>query len=266
MSLLTNWFPARTPHSLPHPLTECKREMMDFVIMALYVFAAVSTCATILIALRLFKSHAVVSTKVMTEEEQLRVTCTPMYAISLFDTEELALLPCGASLRRLHDGFALSVLRDRGPFAPYGNTLRDGDSVLFCPRKCANALGCPLLEKYFKTAGAEELESFAQGLAREFKAVDGDGDLPHVGDDYGHGNPCKTVPIRLKGACISHRDGDFHFVISPMAKVVHEGNQGGCGSEHAGDHGDSIAPSGKESDDNIFHAGNAITPTEATQA
>lgn len=254
---------------LPQPRREGKREMTIS-----YIILIASATATIGFVVWLVwlsgRNRDTGSVGTVTDEEtrayDLRLRTSCLYAIPLFDTEELALLPCGASLRRLHDGFALSVLRDQCPFAIYGNALRDGDTLLFCPRECANALGCPLLEKYVKTVGTEELESFAQGLVREFKAVDGNGDLPHVGDYNGQGNPCKAAPIRLKGACICHRNGDFHFVVAPMAKVVHEGDQGGCGSDHAGDHGNGIAPGGKESNDNIFHGGNATTPTEAMQA
>ena len=74
-----------------------------------------------------------------------------------------------------------------------------------------------------------------------------------------HHHPVMNYGVLVQGELtIIGQDG--------KTKVVHEGDQGGCGSDHAGDHGNGIAPGGKESNDNIFHGGNATTPTEAMQA
>ena len=60
--------------------------------------------------------------------------------------------------------------------------------------------------------------------------------------------------------------GKANFIVPPMAKIVDERCQGGCGGDDAAHDGQGVSPLGKELDGNRFHGDNAITPTEAMQA
>ena len=156
-----------------------------------------------------------------------RKLLSSIYAVDVAGTEPLAILPCGARLCLIGGESTFAVALRLSPLAAQGHVLRDGDAALFCPHGCISFVRCPLVEKYIGIASVVELEAFVKGLVDKFKAGDGDGNLPGVRDHNRRAPEHLSVPIRLRCLVIK-LNGELHFVVPPMAKVVDEGDDGGC--------------------------------------
>ena len=180
-------------------------------------------------------------------------------------TRELALLPCGACLVELHDGYAKRVFAAFGPFDAKRYPLRDGDAALLCRDNCALFDRCPLIEEIARIRSLLDNETLCERLLHDFKSGHGDGDLADVCDLSRGNDAAKAVDVHIRFACVK-LDGKANFIVPPMAKIVDERCQGGCGGDDAAHDGQGVSPLGKELDGNRFHGDNATTPTEATQA
>ena len=176
----------------------------------------------------------------MNSEEAERERVAKVYGVDIAGMKELALLPCGASLRRVdHDDIVAWMFR-LGPRAPERYPLRDGDAGLFCPDMCIDVGGnCPLVKEYLAIKSAVDLERFAKRLVDEFKTGDGDGDLADV-RDADDAVPCgASANVRVRFLVIKG-SRQLYFIVPPMAKVVDKRDDGRNPRGDDGSAGDRI--------------------------
>ena len=162
-----------------------------------------------------------------------------VYGVDVAGTEELALLPCGASVRKVDRDDTVASLFRLSPCATDRYPLRDGDAGLFCPNQCVGFFRCPLVNEYLGIKSAIDLEHFSKRLVDEFKAGDGDGNLADVGDGDGADPSGAAVPVSIRFLFIK-AEGEFRFVVPPMAKVVDEGDDGGSSRRDDCEAGDCL--------------------------
>lgn len=155
------------------------------------------------------------------------------YGITLDGTTELALLPCGASLRRL-DGYPAVALLGLGPLGSNGEPLRAGDAGLFCRERCKMFDRCPLVKAFVEIRAADvERKLLRDILLRDLKRLHRHGDLADVRDSQGSA-PAGFVRFRF---IFKRDDGDLHVVIPPMAEIVDHGDDGGNSGGDGGEAG-----------------------------
>ena len=155
-----------------------------------------------------------------------RAFLSKIYGVDAAEAKPVAILPCGARLCLISGESTIAIASRFSPLAAQGYALGDGDAALLCPHDCISFVRCPLVEEYIRIDTVVNLEVFVKGLVLKFKACDGDGDLAGVRDPDISTPEHPSVPIRLR--CLVIRlNGELHFVVPPMAKIVNEGDD--CG-------------------------------------
>ncbi len=250
-----------TRHSLPHPLTECKREMI--IAYVILVASIVVTVGLVVWSAWLsFRDRSTGSTVAIAEDRSYHGHSWDFadYGISLDGTTTIARLPCGALVCRLDYEAPVAILALCSPLATDLDIARDGDAALICVNRCPCFSSCPLIKKYINAGDARDVEILFKGLVDKFKAGDGDGDLPDVGNRNGDKQSVASVPVNVRFAAINLRD-DLHFVVPPMAQVVDERDNCGRPSREGGDAHERI-------DDDLVkpHGGNPTTTFNERQS
>ena len=129
-------------------------------------------------------------------------------------TEELSMLPCGASLRQLNSNFALRFFCSF-PLCSDGEPLRKGDAGILCRKNCPMFDRCPLVKAFAEISTPEvEREILRDILLHDLKRRHRDGNLAHVGDPQ-----CPAPAVRIR-FIFSHHDDKLNFIVPPMAPVV----------------------------------------------
>ena len=186
------------------------------------------------------------------------------YGVDLGWTDDVAHLPCGACLRCIYEKSPVAAVFRLSPLAANNEPLRDGDIGLFCLHNCPCFLRCPLIDKYLRVESIIDLEALAKGLVGKFKACNRDGHLADIGNLDLTTPSGDAIPINLRVAVIK-LDGDLHFIIPPMAKIVSQGDNGGSTSRDGRDGDDNVTGGvkhlfpGAEEIQNSFHASNSTT-------
>ena len=171
------------------------------------------------------------------EDERRRLAM--IYGVDVDDTKELALMPCGASVRCVNSDSPVAALFRFSPCATDRYPLRDGDAGLFCINECVCFGRCPLVKEYLGIKPDIDLECFSKRLVCEFKAGDGDGNLSDVGDSDSSVPGGAAAPVRVRFLSIKV-NGELHFVVPPMAKIVDERDDGGSSGRNDGDAGEGV--------------------------
>ena len=172
-------------------------------------------------------------------EESERGRVAKAYGVDIAGMQELALLPCGASIRRVgHDDPVAGMFR-LSPRAPERYPLRDGDAGLFCPKGCIGFVNCPLVKEYLGIDPGVDLECFSKRLVDNFKTGDGYGNLADVGDRDGAVPHGAAASVRIRFLLVKC-GGELHFVVPPMAKIVDEGDDGRSAARDDGEAGDCV--------------------------
>lgn len=173
-------------------------------------------------------------------------------------TRCLALLPCGARLVELHDGYAYRVFSAFGPFNTDRYALREGDAAVLCRDNCIVFDRCPLVNEIVNIRSFLDSNALAKRLLVNCKTSNSDGNLADVGNgDRGVDAPT-PVDVDIRFVCIK-LNRQAHFIVPPMAKIVNERDQRGSSCDNAGNGGDNATPDSKEVKNNDFHAPNSTT-------